>query len=113
MATAPFFRRNSKNLLVQNRNVREAIADGIIDFIHVLYENFDADLNAKPSCPLEFIRKGSTLLNIVAAPQPPIYSSIQLAAFLHTISDHTSLRYAGMSECMVLTRCTIIKYNLS
>ncbi len=70
MATAPFFRRNSKNLLVQDRNVREAIADGIIDFIHVLYENFDADLNAKPSCPLEFIRKGSTLLNIVAAPQP-------------------------------------------
>ena len=28
---------------------------------------------------------------------PPIYSLIQLTALIHTISDHTSLRYAGMS----------------
>ena len=60
MTTAPFFPRNSKNPLVQDRNVREAMADGIIDFVHVLSENFDTDLNTKPSYPLEFIRKRST-----------------------------------------------------
>jgi len=49
MATAPFFPRNSKNALIQDRNVREAMDDDIMDFVHVLSKDFDADLNAKPS----------------------------------------------------------------
>ena len=44
------------------------MTDGIVDFLHVLSKDFDADLNAKPSPAPEFIRKRSTLLNIAAAP---------------------------------------------
>jgi len=36
MATAQFFPRNSKNALIQDRNVREAMTDEIVDFIRVL-----------------------------------------------------------------------------
>jgi len=36
MATAPFFPRNSKNALLQDRNVREAMNDEIVDIVHVL-----------------------------------------------------------------------------
>jgi len=68
MATAPFFPRNSKNALIQDRNVREAMEDEIVDFVYVLSKDFDADLNAKPSLAPEFIRKRSTLLNIRDAP---------------------------------------------
>jgi len=69
MATAPFFQdRNSKNALIQDRNVREAMEDEIVDFVHVLSKDFDADLNAKPSLAPELICKRSTLLNIRDAP---------------------------------------------
>jgi hypothetical protein len=44
------------------------MTDGIVDFLHVLSKDFDADLNTKPSPLPEFIRKRSTLLNIAAAP---------------------------------------------
>jgi hypothetical protein len=63
MTTAPFFPRNSKNLLIQDRNVRETMTDGIVDFVHVLFKDFDA----KPSPAPKFIRKRSTTLNIPAA----------------------------------------------
>jgi hypothetical protein len=64
MATALFFLKESKNLLIQDRNVREAMTDGNVDFLYVLSKDFDA----KPSPAPEFIRKRFTLLNIAAAP---------------------------------------------
>ena len=63
MVTAPFFSRNSKNLLIQDRNVRVATTDSIVDFVHVLSKDFDADLNAKPSPAPEFICKNSSIQN--------------------------------------------------
>jgi hypothetical protein len=42
MATVPFFPRNSKNLLIQDRNV-EAMTDGIVHFVHILSKDYDAD----------------------------------------------------------------------
>jgi len=47
--TAPHFPKNSNNLLVQDRNVREAYKDKIITPVHVLSKGFAMDLNAKPS----------------------------------------------------------------
>jgi len=41
--------------------------DEIVDFVHVLSKDFDADLNAKPSLVPEFIHKRSTFLNICDA----------------------------------------------
>jgi len=65
---APHFPRNSKTLLVQDRNVRAAYRDGIITPVHVQSFGFATDLNAKPSGPTDFIRKRSVLLNIKANP---------------------------------------------
>ena len=65
---APHFPKNSKNLLVQDRNVREAYRAGILLPVHVLSSGFATDLNAKPSGPTDFIRKRSVLLNIKANP---------------------------------------------
>ena len=66
--TAPHFPKNSKNLLVQDRSVREAYHDKIITTVHVLSKGFATDLNAKPSGPTDFIDKRAVLLNIAANP---------------------------------------------
>ena len=63
---APHFPKNSKNLLVQDRNVRAAYRDGILLPVHVISSGFATDLNAKPSGPTDCIRKRSVLLNIKA-----------------------------------------------
>ena len=65
---APHFPKNSKNLLVQDRNVREAYRDKILTPVHVLSKGFATDLNAKPSGPTDFIAKRAVLLNIAANP---------------------------------------------
>jgi len=65
---APTFPKNCKNLLVENRNVRDAYAEGIIRPIHVASKSFMMDLNAKPTDPTDFRRKRATLLNISANP---------------------------------------------
>jgi hypothetical protein len=39
--------RTPKNLLIQDHNVREVMTDDIVDVVHVLSKEFDADLNAK------------------------------------------------------------------
>jgi hypothetical protein len=65
---APHFPKNSKNLLVQDCNVRAAYRDGILLPVHVLSSSFATDLNAKPSDLSDFIRKRSILLNIPANP---------------------------------------------
>jgi hypothetical protein len=65
---APHFPRNSKNLLVQDRNVRAAYRDGLLYPVHVPSSGFATDLNAKPSGPTDFQRKRSVLLNIPANP---------------------------------------------
>ena len=67
-AVAPSFPRHSKNLLVENRNVRAAIDAGIIQPVHVLSKGFMADLNAKPTGTADFIDKRSRLLNVAAYP---------------------------------------------
>jgi hypothetical protein len=65
---APHFPKNSKNLLVQDRNVREAYRDKILTPVHVLSKGFATDLNAKPSGPTDFLAKRAVLLNIAANP---------------------------------------------
>ena len=65
---APDFPKNSKNLLVQDRSVREAYRDKILTPVHVLSKGFATDLNAKPSGPTDFKAKRATLLNIAANP---------------------------------------------
>jgi hypothetical protein len=65
---APDFPKNSKNLLVQDRNVRAAYRDHIISPVHVKSAGFATDLNAKPSGPTDFTSKRATLLNIAANP---------------------------------------------
>jgi len=65
---APSFPKNSKNLLVQDRSVREAYHDKILTPVHVLSKGFATDLNAKPSGPTDFIAKRAVLLNIAANP---------------------------------------------
>jgi hypothetical protein len=65
---APQFPKNSKNLLVQDRNVRAAFHDEIITPVHVLSDGFATDLNAKPSGPTDFTRKRAVLLNIRSNP---------------------------------------------
>jgi hypothetical protein len=66
--TAPHFPKNSKNLLVQDRNVREAYRDQILRPVHVLSQGFATDLNAKPCRPTDFLAKRAVLLNIKANP---------------------------------------------
>ena len=44
---APHFPKNSKNRLVQDRDVREAYHDKILTPVHVLSKGFATDLNAK------------------------------------------------------------------
>ena len=66
--TAQHFPKNSKNLLVQDRSVREAYHDKILTPVHVLSKGFATDLNAKPSGPTDFIAKQAILLNIAANP---------------------------------------------
>ncbi len=56
------FPKNSKNRLVQDRNVRAAYHDGIITLIHVQSAGFATDLNAKPSGPTDSTSKRATLL---------------------------------------------------
>ena len=65
---APSFPKNSKNLLIQDRNVRAAYHDNIITPVHVQSAGFATDLNAKPSGPTDFTSKRATLLNIAANP---------------------------------------------
>ena len=65
---APQFPKNSKNLLVKDRNVRAAFRDGILTAVHVLSDGFATDLNAKPSGPTDFTRKRAVLLNIRSNP---------------------------------------------
>ena len=65
---APDFPKNSKNLLVQDRSVREAYHDKILTPVHVLSKGFATDLNAKPSGPTDFKAKRAKLLNIAANP---------------------------------------------
>ena len=65
---APHFPKHSKNLLVQDRNVRAALRDGILSPVHVLSKGFATDLNAKPSGPRDFLAKRAVLLNIKANP---------------------------------------------
>jgi hypothetical protein len=65
---APHFPKNSKNLLVQDRSVREAYHDKILTPVHVLSKGFATDLNVKPSGPMDFIAKRAVLLNIAANP---------------------------------------------
>jgi hypothetical protein len=65
---APDFPKNSKNLLVQDRSVREAYTDKILTPVHVLSKGFATDLNAKPSGPTDFKVKRAKLLNIAANP---------------------------------------------
>jgi hypothetical protein len=55
-------------LLVQDRNVRAALRDGILSPVHVLSKGFATDLNAKPSGPRDFLAKRAVLLNIKANP---------------------------------------------
>ena len=64
----PHFPKNSKNLLVQDRNVREAYRDQIITPVHVLSKGFATDLNATPCGPTDFLAKRAVLLNIKANP---------------------------------------------
>ena len=66
---APHFPKNSKNLLIQDRNVRAAYRDGIITPVHVQSAGFATDLNAKPSGATDFTRKRAVLLNIPANPE--------------------------------------------
>ena len=66
--TAPSFPKISKNLLVQDRNVREAYRDQIPTPVHVLSKGFATDLNAKPCGPTDFLAKRAVLLNIKANP---------------------------------------------
>jgi len=65
---APDFPKNSKNLLVQDRNVRAAYHDHIITPVHVQSAGFATDVNAKPSGPTDFTSKRANLLNIAANP---------------------------------------------
>jgi len=65
---APSFPKNSKNLLIQDRNVRLAYHHQIISPVHVQSAGFATDLNAKPSGPTDFTNKRATLLNIAANP---------------------------------------------
>jgi hypothetical protein len=65
---APQFPKNSKNLLVQDRNVRAAYEDKVITPVHVLSKGFATDLNAKPCGPTDFKAKRAVLLNIKANP---------------------------------------------
>ena len=67
-STAPSFPKNSKNLLLQDRNVREAYRDQTPTPVHVLSKGFATDLNAKPSEPTDFLAKRAVLLNIKANP---------------------------------------------
>jgi hypothetical protein len=67
-ANAPSFPRHSKNLLVENRNVREAVLTGIIRPVHILSKGFMADINAKPTGTADFIAKRALLLNVAAHP---------------------------------------------
>jgi hypothetical protein len=50
----PHFPKNSKNLLVQDQNVRAALRDGILSPVHVLSKGFATDLEASaeftPKC---------------------------------------------------------------
>jgi len=66
--TAPHLPKNSKNLLVQDRSVREAYRDKILTPVHVFSQGFATDLNAKPSGPTDFKAKRAVLLNIGANP---------------------------------------------
>jgi len=63
---APQFPKNSKNLLVQDRNIHAAYEDKIITPVHVLSKGFATDLNAKPCGPTDFKAKRAVLLNIKA-----------------------------------------------
>jgi hypothetical protein len=65
---APHFPKNSKNLLVQERSVREAYRDKILTPVRVLSQGFAIDLNAEPSGPTYFKAKRAVLLNIAANP---------------------------------------------
>ena len=65
--------KNSKNLLVQDRNVRAALSDGILSPVHVLSKEFATDLNANPSGPRDFLAKRAVLLNIKANPTFAMY----------------------------------------
>jgi len=65
---APQFPKNSKNLLVQDLNVRQSYANKILAPVHVLSKGFATDLNAKPCGPTDFKAKRAVLLNIKANP---------------------------------------------
>ena len=65
---SPQFPKNSKNLIVQDRNVRTAYRDKILTPVHVLSKGFATDLNAKPCGPTDFKAKRAVLLNIKANP---------------------------------------------
>jgi hypothetical protein len=65
---SPQFPKNSKNLLVQDRNVRAAYRDKILIPVHVISKGFATDLNAKPCGPTDFKAKRAVLLNIKANP---------------------------------------------
>jgi hypothetical protein len=75
---APNFPKNSKNLLIQDRNVRIAYHDGIINPVHVQSAGFTTDLNAKPSGPTDLpanVPPCSTLLPIrtsLITSSPPV-----------------------------------------
>ena len=93
--TAQSFPKNSKNLLVQDRNVREAYRDQILTPVHVLSKGFATDLNAKPSGPTDFLANRAVLLNIKANPdfaRPPI--SLYC---LYSLLRCSSSSHAGMS----------------
>ena len=65
---SPQFPKNSKNLLVQDRNVRAAYRDKILTPVHVISKGFATDLNAKLCGPTDFKAKRAVLLNIKANP---------------------------------------------
>jgi len=75
--TAPQFHKNSKKLLVQDRNVREAYKDKIITHVHVLSKGFATDLNTKQSGPTDFIAKRATFLTLRPIQPSPNTSKFQ------------------------------------
>ena len=88
--------KNSKNLLVQDRNVREAYHDKIITSVHIVSKRFATDLNARPTWSTDFIARRAVLLNIAANPAFAKYlyipgpSSYTLSPYLCTVSIHYS-----------------------
>ena len=64
MAEADLFPKKSKNILVKHRNVRLAIANGIIQLAYEPSATNQNDLNAKPNYGPSFITKRAKLMNL-------------------------------------------------